>query len=111
MPSSTRTLLSRTTLAALALAALLGCATQPRHARLEVVYVDRAPPPVRTEVVTVRPGGVEYAWVPGYWRYERSDYIWVGGVWERAPRANARWVAGRWRHTGRGWYWAPGHWR
>ena len=110
MRSKTWTSLTRTTLPALALALLVGCATQPRRARYEIVYVDRAPPPVQVEVVTVRPG-VEYAWVPGYWRWDRSAYVWVGGTWERAPRARAVWVQGRWRHHNRGWYWAPGHWR
>jgi YXWGXW repeat-containing protein len=101
---------SRTTLAGLALALLVACSPHPRHARYEVVYVDRAPPTSRVEVITTRPGA-EFVWVPGYWRWDRNAYLWVGGNWERAPHARAVWIQGRWRHSNRGWYWAPGHWR
>jgi len=99
---------SRTAIAAVALTLLAACA--PRHpARYQVVYVTREPPPARVEVVTTRPG-VEFVWVPGYWSWERNDYAWAPGRWERAPHARAVWVAGRWRRDRRGWYFSPGHW-
>jgi len=100
---------SRAAVTVVALTQLVACA--PRHPlRHQLVYVDREPPAARVEVVTVRPGA-EFAWVPGYWRWERNDYAWAPGHWERAPHGRAAWVAGRWRRDRRGWYFAPGHWR
>jgi hypothetical protein len=76
-----------------------------------VVYVDRAPPPRRVEVVPVRPGP-EYVWVAGYWTWGAPrEYVWTPGRWQRPPRAHARWVEGRWRKHGHEWYWQPGHWK
>ena len=97
------------TLASLALASLMACAPVGR-ARFGVVYVDRAPPADRVEVITTRPGP-DYAWVTGYWRWEGGNYAWQSGHWERAPRAHARWVRGGWHHDRRGWYYSQGHWR
>jgi hypothetical protein len=75
------------------------------------VYVRTGPPPLRREAVLVSPGP-GYVWVPGYYRYERSGYLWVGGRYERPPRARARWVAGHWQQDRRrGWFYVQGHWR
>jgi len=49
--------------------------------------------------------------VPGYYRYDGRAYVWVGGRYERPPRARARWVAGHWQQERRGWFWVDGHWR
>jgi WXXGXW repeat (2 copies) len=74
------------------------------------IYVRTGPPPVRREVVLVSPGP-GYVWVPGYYRYERSAYVWVGGRYERPPRGRTRWVEGHWRENRSGWYYVEGHWR
>ena len=74
------------------------------------VYIRSGPPPVRAEVVAVSPGP-GYVWVPGYYRYERTDYVWVAGRYERAPRGRARWVPSHWERDRRGWYLVEGHWR
>jgi hypothetical protein len=74
------------------------------------VIVETAPPPLRTEVVPVRPGP-HYVWQRGYWAW-RGRWAWVGGVWVTPPRVGAHWVPGHWRHRyGDGWVWVPGHWR
>ena len=87
-----------------------GCVATVRPARYEVVYVEHPPPVERVEVIETRPG-VEFVWIPGYWRWERQEYMWSAGHWERGPRVGAVWVRGRWRHSHRGWYLVPGHWR
>ena len=74
------------------------------------VYVRSGPPPVRAEVIGVAPGP-GYVWMPGYYRYNGGGYVWVGGRWDRPPRARARWVPGHWQRDRRGWYYVEGHWR
>jgi hypothetical protein len=78
--------------------------------RAVAVYVRRAPPAMRTEVVPPSPGR-DFAWVNGHWRWDRDAYIWTPGRWLRAPSTGLSWVQGRWEHDGRGWYWTPGEWR
>ncbi len=74
------------------------------------VYVRSGPPPLRSEAVLVSPGP-GYVWIPGYYRYERGGDVWIGGHYDRAPRARARWVPGHWENSRRGWYFVEGHWR
>jgi hypothetical protein len=74
------------------------------------VYVRTGPPPLRREVIVTSPGQ-GYVWVPGYYRYDRSSYVWVAGRYERPPRGRARWVQGHWQNSRRGWYYVEGHWR
>ena len=74
------------------------------------VYVRTGPPPIRAEVVGVAPGP-GYVWVPGYYRHDGRAYVWVGGRWDRPPRARARWVPAHWERDRRGWYFVEGHWR
>ncbi len=88
----------------------LAACVPPRRVRVDVVYVDRAPPPRRAEVVPARPGR-EHVWIAGHWTWARHEYVWTPGHWERPPRRHARWVQGRWRKHGRQWYWEPGHWK
>lgn len=97
-------------LLALTLAAVLaGCTATIVPS--SVVFVHRAPPPRRVEVIEVRPGP-EYIWVAGYWEWRGGEYFWVGGNWNRRPHPRARWDEGRWRHHRRhGWYWQPGRWK
>jgi len=76
------------------------------------VRVNAPPPPLRREVVVVRPGP-DYVWVPGYWNWApaRRDYVWVGGVWLRPPYRHAVWVGPRWVRRGHYRYFVRGHWR
>jgi hypothetical protein len=73
-------------------------------------------PPLRHEVVVVRPGP-NYVWVPGYWNWAGRQYVWVAGSWVLPPRPGAIWVGprvvyryhhpyyygGYWRYHGRRW--------
>src|SRR5437763_9479418 len=57
-----------------------------------------------------KPDG-DVVWIGGYWAWDddRSDYLWVSGIW-RTPPPGKRWVAGYWRESGTEWQWVPGFW-
>ncbi|HEY2739773.1 MAG TPA: YXWGXW repeat-containing protein [Thermoanaerobaculia bacterium] len=74
------------------------------------IRVGAAPPPLRQEVVSARPGP-DYAWIPGSWEWRHHDYAWVGGRWARPPHRGAVWVAPRHEMRGHNHYWISGHWR
>ena len=76
------------------------------------IRVDVPPPPLRHEVVVVRPGP-NFIWVPGHWDWApyRARYVWVPGTWLRPPYPHAVWVGPVWRHRGRHAYYLRGHWR
>jgi len=93
--------------ASLALLAALGCAGTMS---LGVVYAERRPPPDRVEVIVASPGP-DYVWMRGYWRWERNDYYWFPGRWERPHHGYHRWVPGHWSQKHHRWYWVEGHWR
>ena len=43
----------------------------------QVVIVQTAPPPLRTELVPAPREG--YVWAPGYWSWDGTGYTWVDG--------------------------------
>ena len=99
-----------------------GCTVVPRRRRrgrvvavsapagaVDVVYVQKAPPKVRTEVRTKRPGK-NAIWVPGHWQWNGRKYVWKAGHWDKRPGGKT-WVPGHWNKKQRGWVWVPGHWR
>ncbi len=55
--------------------------------------------------------GPNYLWVPGYWRRNGAEYVWVTGRYVVPPARNRAWVPGEWHHNRRGWYFVEGHWR
>ena len=57
-----------------------------------------------------RPEG-DALWIPGYWQWdnERSDFIWISGIW-RDPPPDRSWVPGYWTSVAGGWSWTPGFW-
>ena len=75
---------------------------------LEVV--SQAPPAPRVEVIPPPPGP-DYYWVPGYWNWNGTTWIWIGGSWVIRPWHGAVWVGGNWRRHNPGWVWVRGHWR
>jgi len=76
------------------------------------IRVGAPPPPLRHEVVVVRPGR-NYVWVPGYWDWvpARHDYVWIGGRWVRPHRRHAVWVGPRYERRGHDTFYIRGHWR
>ena len=76
------------------------------------MVVPQAPPVAIEELPPEqRPEGTNVAWIPGYWGWddERSDYLWVSGVWRDLPPSR-QWVPGYWRQSGRGYQWVSGYW-
>ena len=73
----------------------LAACVPPRRLGIDVVYVDRAPPPRRVEVIPARPGP-EFVWIEGYWAWASPEYVWTPGYWERPPRPRAHWVGVLW---------------
>ncbi len=91
---------------------LMGCETTHRSVVVTPtgqVIVPNQPPPPRTEVMGTPPVD-SYAWVPGYWTYENSHWLWVSGHWQAPPQPGETWVPGYWHRTVGGWVWTPGHW-
>lgn len=73
------------------------------------IWVQRAPPPARYEVVPRPRRG--YLWAPGHWQWNasRNRHYWTAGTWERARSGyvfqNPQWVErdGRWFYQARRW--------
>jgi hypothetical protein len=67
-------------------------------------------PPLRHEVVVVRPGP-RHVWVPGYWSWENRSYAWVPGTWILPPYPRAVWVGPRVIYRHRHPFYYGGYWR
>jgi hypothetical protein len=76
---------------------------------LHVRIVQEAPPPLRQEVVTERPGP-NHMWIKGYWHHTGQAWGWSDGRWSEPPRAHAHWVAARYQKVRGGTRYSPGHW-
>lgn len=88
-------------------AALVSAAVLPAcYATGSAYVVDDDPPPLRNEVVTVRPG---FVFVHGNWHRERGRWAWTDGHYER-ERAHRRYVDGRWERRGNRRVWVQGQW-
>lgn len=110
MTGITRRLTARTSLVAALLLASACASAQPRQ-RVGAYYIMRAPPAPVVEVVSTRPGP-RYAWIAGYYVYDRGDYLWRPGHWESIPVGYRRWEAARWAHDRRrGYFFVEGRWR
>jgi len=76
------------------------------------VVTPKAPPAAIEELPPeLRPEGANVAWIPGYWAWddERTDFLWVSGVWRVLP-PDRQWVPGYWGRAGRGAQWTSGYW-
>jgi hypothetical protein len=75
------------------------------------VIARRPPDPVPEVPPDRRPEGDNVVWVPGYWAWdaERSDFLWVSGVW-RVPPPGRKWLQGSWHEVDGGWQWTSGIW-
>ncbi len=58
-----------------------------------------------------KPAGADVAWIPGYWGWddERSDFLWVSGIWRDLPPGR-QWVPGYWGKSTQGFQWTSGYW-
>ena len=76
------------------------------------VVITKAPPdPIAELPPDQRPEGDNVAWIPGYWSWDddRSDFIWVSGVWRDLPPGR-QWVPGYWTAVQGGSQWISGFW-
>jgi hypothetical protein len=93
---------------------LAACANPPPTEKVAVneVIAPRAPPPMRYEAIPPLPPGRGdmLTWMPGYWRWDGSTYVWVPGTYIDRPRREAYWVEPRWERRGTSWVYVEGHW-
>jgi hypothetical protein len=83
----------------------------PGHRRAPVEFVVKAAPPApRVEVVSVRPSAL-HVWVPGYWTWEASSYVWTASVWMLPPEPAAVWVQPRFEQRTGISVFISGYWR
>lgn len=76
------------------------------------IVVPKAPPATIEELPPdQRPEGANVAWIPGYWAWddERSDFLWVSGIWRALPPGR-QWVPGYWGNSAQGFQWTSGYW-
>jgi hypothetical protein len=76
------------------------------------IVVPKAPPAAIEELPPdQKPEGANVAWIPGYWGWddERSDFLWVSGVWRALPPGR-QWVPGYWGKLAQGCQWTSGYW-
>ncbi|MCP4645905.1 MAG: BcpO-related WXXGXW repeat protein [bacterium] len=77
----------------------------------DAVIAPEAPPePLDEEVDEKEKPDKDAVWLPGYWRWDKTEgFIWVPGMW-RLPPPDAMWHPGRWQDTDEGWVWVNGFW-
>jgi hypothetical protein len=62
----------------------------------ELVVVEVAPPPLRSEEVPAAREG--YVWAPGYWNYDGGNYVWAEGHFI-PDQSGARYEGPRWSQS------------
>ena len=83
----------------------------PGHRRAPVEFVvKKAPPPLRVEVISVRPSP-RHVWVTGYWLWEADTYIWMPGAWMAPPEPAAVWIAPRYESRSGVSIFISGYWK
>ena len=76
------------------------------------IVVTKAPPAAIQELPPEqKPEGAHVAWIPGYWGWDddRSDFLWVSGVWRALPPGR-QWMPGYWGKSAQGFQWTSGYW-
>ncbi|MGN6109315.1 MAG: hypothetical protein ACTHU0_29680 [Kofleriaceae bacterium] len=67
------------------------------------------PPPPRTEEPP--PRQIRAAvWIPGFWQWNGTTWVWIAGSWQLRPEARATWRAPEWRARGGVHVLIPGAW-
>jgi hypothetical protein len=75
------------------------------------IVTKEPPQPINETPPEYRPEGDNVEWIPGYWMWldDRSDYVWVSGVWRAIPPGRA-WTPGHWAEAEGGYVWVSGFW-
>ncbi len=68
------------------------------------------PPAAGQEIIDERPSS-QHVWIPGHYRWQEGNYVWVASRWELPPRANVSWVEPHWAQQGNGYALAGGYWQ
>jgi hypothetical protein len=81
------------------------------HPQPSKIVPKRPPDPIEELPPDQKPAGDNVQWFPGYWAWDddRSDFIWVSGIWRIAP-PDRQWAPGHWTEAATGWQWSPGFW-
>jgi hypothetical protein len=76
-----------------------------------IVVPQPAPEAIEELPPEQKPEGANVDWIPGYWAWddERSDFLWVSGIWRALPPGR-QWMPGYWAPSGRGAQWISGYW-
>ncbi len=76
-----------------------------------LVIQERPPQAIEELPPEQRPEGDNVTWIPGYWAWddERSDFLWVSGVWRNLPPGR-QWVPGYWGQSDTEYQWTSGYW-
>jgi WXXGXW repeat (2 copies) len=74
------------------------------------VVTKQPPEPVEEMPPATKPDG-DVRWISGYWAWDedRTDFLWVSGIWRATPPGR-QWVPGHWLQVSGGWQWSPGFW-
>ncbi|MCA9216881.1 MAG: YXWGXW repeat-containing protein [Planctomycetales bacterium] len=77
----------------------------------ESAVVARQPPEPIEELPPEIDQDSDAVWIPGYWAWDddRNDFIWVSGVWRKAPKGRS-WIPGQWVQVDGGVQWIAGYW-
>jgi YMGG-like Gly-zipper/WXXGXW repeat (2 copies) len=69
-------------------------------------------PPTSSPADVVTPSPSPSAvWIPGYWAYNGSGYVWTAGHWEIPPPNSHAYIAPHWELQGNSYLYYQGYWR
>jgi len=75
------------------------------------IIIPKAPPDSIHEIPPDQKPEGDVQWIPGYWAWDddRTDFIWVSGIWRAIP-PDRQWVPGYWFKSHKGFQWVSGYW-
>jgi hypothetical protein len=73
----------------------------------DAIVTTPPPPPIAEFVPPPAPG---YAWDPGRWSWNGSQYVWAPGRYIVQPTNGATFTPGYWQEYSGGWAWTEGRW-
>ncbi len=75
------------------------------------IIVPKSPPDAIHEIPPEQKPEGDVVWIPGYWAWDddRTDFIWVSGIWRVIP-PDRQWVPGYWFKARQGYQWVSGYW-
>jgi hypothetical protein len=75
------------------------------------IVIQKKPPDTIEEIPPDEKPEGDVAWIPGYWAWDedRTDFIWVSGIWRAVP-PNRQWIPGYWTQSQQGYQWISGYW-